>query len=157
MVDLIALLDSIADAIRSCPEVMGELDGNTNAVLAYTDIATTEANNLKRTVYMAPNGTVLVAWMSSDISEGTMEGWEHSIDIYVRAMRQRSPLRLLNAVIDGTPEGTGLRWRYQCVHDSVLPMNVSTITRDVDEEEIDTYVIRASFREKGDEAYALSS
>lgn len=153
---MITLVENIADHIRRCPEVLAELDGNADAVAAYTDLTTSESNSLTRAVYMQANGSVLVAWMGTSITEGEMEAWNHSVSIYVRARKQQSPLRLLNAIIDGTPEGTDLRWRYQCVHDMVNPMSVSEVARDVDEEGIDSYVIRAGFKEKGDFSYALS-
>lgn len=136
--------------IASCPEVTGELNGLSGAVSVYEDITTAATNSLARAVYSQPNGNVLLAWVGSDITEGEMEGWEHLVDIYVRALRQRSPLKLLHAIIDGIPEGTDLRWRYQCVNDWILPVTILEITRVVDEEGIDYYVIHAAFKEKGD-------
>lgn len=142
--------------MRSCPEILAELDGKAEAVSAYIDEATSTANSLTTMIYRQPNGTVFVAWQTSDISEGEMEGWAHSLDIYVRALRQKSPLPLINAIIDGVPAGEAVRWRYSCVNDFVMPMQVEEIARLTDEEGIDFYVIRTSFKEKGDSSYGVS-
>lgn len=157
MTDLPALLNDIATAIRACPEVMGEVSGNADAVSPYEDIAGVN-NSLARAVYMQPNGTVLVAWTGTTLggSDGTVQYWEHSVEIYVRALKQQSPLTLLNAVMDGTPGGEALRWRYLCVNGDVLPMQLIDISRVTDEEGIDYYVIRSSFKERGDTHYAMS-
>ena len=152
MTDLLTLLTDIADTIRSCPLVLDELDGDGEAVMPYLDHTTTEMNSLARWVYSQPNGSVLVAWMGTTISNasGEVQQWEHSTEIYVRALKLKSPLALLNAVMDGVPEGDTLRWRYLCVNEDVLPVQIGEIARVIDEEGIDYYVIRSSFREKGD-------
>jgi hypothetical protein len=150
MVDLLALLNDAATMIASCPEVAEELNGNSDGVLVYEDVATTVKNSLTRSVYEQPNGSVLLAWIGSAISVGEMEGWQHQVDIYVRALRQKSPLKLLNAIIDGIPYGQDLRWRYQCVNDAVLPVTILEIVRVPDEEGIDFYQIRCAFVEKSD-------
>jgi len=129
---------------------MSELDGNPNAVAEYIDLTAT-ANSIARAVYAQPNGSVLVAWMLTTISASEQKtAWEHLIEIYCRAMKQKSPLKLLNAVIGGTPEGSDLPWRYMCVNEYMLPVHINDIARTIDEEGIDYYVIRASFTEKGD-------
>ena len=130
---------------------MGELGDNPNAVVPYIDQTSADTNKLARAVYAQPNGTVLVAWINTTISTTEQrQAWEHLIEIYVRAVRQQSPLRLLNAVIDGKIDGSDLPWRYLCVNEFMLPMHVNEIARSIDEESIDFYVIRASFLEKGD-------
>lgn len=152
MVDYVTLLGDIADHIRRCPEVLSELDGNAGAVVEYADQAST-ANSLARAVYTQPNGSVLIAWVNTVLGsagEGEAVAWEHLIEIYVRAMRLQSPLKLLNAVIDGTPDGSDLKWRYMCVNEYMLPVLINEVARVTDEEGIDYYVIRSSFKEKGD-------
>lgn len=150
MVDLVTLVEDIADHIRRCPQVLSELDGNGESVAEYIDQATV-TNSLARAVYTMPNGSVLVAWINSTISATEQNSaWEHLTEIYVRAVRMKSPLQLLNAVIDGIPDGSDLPWRYLCVNEHMLPMHVNEIARIIDEEGIDYYVIRASFLEKGD-------
>lgn len=157
MTDLPALLEDIAVHIRSCPEVLAEIADNAEAVSAYQDLASVN-NSLAEAVYTQPNGTVLVAWTSTVLggSEGEMQYWEHAVDIYCRALRQQSPLKLINAVLDGTPEGSDIRWRYMCVNADVLPMQLLDISRVPDEEGIDYYVIRTSFKEPGDTHYGMS-
>jgi hypothetical protein len=151
LVDLITLLNDISGTLRSCPEVSDELDGNVSTVLPYEDVTTATTNSLARAIYTMPNGSVLVAWLTTDIVEGELQSaWEHRVEIYVRAVKLKSPLKLVNAIIDGKPEGQDLPWRYLCVNDDVLPVEISEVARIVDEEGIDYYVMRCAFKEKGD-------
>lgn len=145
MTGLLKLLDDIAIAMRACPEIV-----NLAEIVPYPDLATSDFNSLSRTIYAMPNGSVLIAWQSSGIGDEPMLGWAHRIDIYARSMRRQSPLMLLNAIIDGVPAGETIRWRYLCVNEDVLPMEIEEIARLIDEEGIDYYVIRSVFREKGD-------
>ena len=156
MQSLAGLLDDIAIMLRACPAVVEELNGNAEAIQPYLDTQTTEANSVLRNVYAQPNGTVLIIWQTSGIETGQMEGWGHRIDIYARALRRRSPLSLLNAIIDGVPQGEEIRWRYLCVNDETLPVQIEDIARLTDEEQVDYYVIRALFRDKGDIQYGVS-
>lgn len=149
------LLDDIAVMLRACPGVVSELGGNTNAVMPYIDVQTSEANSLMRNVYTMPNGSVLIAWEFSGIARSGMEGWSHRVDIYVRAMRRRSPLDLLNAILDGTPQNEAIRWRYLCVNDATLPVEIQEVVRLTDEEATDYFVIRTVFHEKGDDPYGM--
>jgi len=149
MTDLIQLLDDFVAVLQSCPEVADELDGDVAAVVAYTDVAT-QYNSVAKAVYEQPSGSVLIAWIDSGITEAEPQGWAHAFELYLRATRLKSPLALIHAVIDGTPEGSDLKWRYLCVNDDVLPVDIGEITRVPDVEGIDYYVIRCAFREKGD-------
>jgi hypothetical protein len=155
LVDLITLLEDIAAHIRACPEVVGELAGDGASVAVYADITGTANNSLTQAVYTQPNGTVLVAWGGTSINsvQNEVQQWEHSVELYLRAVKGSSPLRLLCAVMDGTPAGSSIRWRYMCVNDDVLPMVVNEVLRGTDEEGLDYILIRSSFREKGDEVY----
>lgn len=156
MVDLVHLLQDIVVTLRACPEVLAEVDQKETAIAAYLDEATTLANALTRFVYQMPNGTVLVAWSDSGVRQTEQQyQWQHSVDIYARALRGKSPLTLINAIMDGTPAGDELRWRYLCVNDCVLPVDITEIRRDQDEEGIDYYVIRTVFTEKGDLHYGV--
>jgi hypothetical protein len=152
LVDLVTLLEDIAGTIARCPSVLAELDGNSDGVRAYVDVATTEKNAVSRTIYGAPSGSVLVTWNGTAVAmtQGEVQAWEHAVEIYVRARRLESPLKLLNAVVDGVPAGSSLPWRWDCVNVAVLPVQIAEIARTTDEEGIDLYVIRCSFREKGD-------
>ena len=150
MTDLVALIADLTAVLRSCPAIVDELEGNAYAIAAYQDMATDEQNSLQRMTYMQPNGTVMIAWTGSGITEGEMTGWSHSVDVLVRAIRRKSPLSLLHAIIDGTPEGSEQRWRYGCINDDVLPVSIGSIVRLTDEEHIDAYVIHMEFKEKGD-------
>ena len=151
MTDLTTLLHDTVVMLRSCPGIVAELDGAEEAIAAYVDVGTDDKNSLVRATYMQPNGTVMIAWMGTSTGAGgEMEGWAHAVDITVRAVRKKSPLTLVRAVVDGVPEGTDLRWRYQCVNDEVLPVSILSIDRMTDEESIDTCVIHLQFKEKGD-------
>jgi hypothetical protein len=132
MISLSELLEDVAAHIRACPQ--------------------------GRAVYQQPNGSVLVAWTGTATSgtTGELQAWEHTVEIYVRAAKRSSPLTLLQAVIDGVPEGQDLRWRYLCVNDYVLPPEISEVVRVIDEEGIDYFLIRTLFREKGDYEYGVS-
>lgn len=149
MVDLLKLLDDVASMMRSCPMILAELDDAPDAILAYADEATSPENSLTRAIYSQPNGTILIAWQATGLPTD-MGGFSHHLDFYVRALRRESPLSLLKAIMDGVPVGDTLRWRYKCVNEFVDPMQVEEIARLTDEEGVDFYVIRASFREKGD-------
>lgn len=150
LTSLSKLIEDIACTLRACPDIVALLDVNLDAIQPYQDIATSDRNSVTRRVYTQPNGTILIVWQTSGIAEGEMETWAHQIDLFVRALRQESPLRLLNAILDATPEGQTERWRYLCVNDDVMPMEIQEIARITDEESVDYYVIRALFREKGD-------
>ena len=150
MTDLLALLADFTAVLRSCPAIVDELDGNATAIVCYMDQATDEKNSLARAIYMQPNGTVMIAWMGTSTGEGELSGWSHAIDVMVRAVRRKSPLPLLHAIVDGTPEGSALMWRYDCDNEDVLPVLIGGVDRLTDEEQIDTYVIHMQFREKGD-------
>lgn len=149
MTDLLQLLNDVATMMRSCPAILAELDDAPDAILAYADVATSPDNSLTRAVYSQPNGTILIAWQATALAND-MAGFSHQMDFYVRALRRRSSLSLIKAIMDGVPEGETLRWRYMCVNNAVDPMQVEEIARLTDEEGVDFYVIRAVFREKGD-------
>lgn len=149
MIDIVLLLEDAAAMIASCAEVRDELDGRSDAVSVYLDM--TPANNsLTGAVYRQPNGNVLLAWLGSDIRDDEVIGWQHFIDIYVRSVRGRSPLKLIHAIIEGIPDGEDMRWRYLCVNPYMLPVEILEISRVVDEEGIDYYVIKTAFNEKSD-------
>lgn len=149
MVDLLQLLEDVAAMMRRCPAILTELDNHPEAIQPYLDLATSADNSLVRAIYSQPNGTVLIAWQATGLSEAPA-GFAHHLDFYVRALRRESPLTLIKAIIDGVPQDGSLRWRYLCVNDYVDPMQVEDIARLTDEEGVDFYVIRAVFREKGD-------
>lgn|SRR5262245_3156432 len=153
MTNLVQLLTDIAAMIDSCTSVQLELGGAMGAVTPYLDEATGDMNSVTNVRYRQPNGTILVTWEASRIAEGELSGWAHFVEIYCRAMRQKSQLRLLNAVIDGVPLGDSERWRYLCVNEDVDPVQIEDVARATDEEGIDYYVIRCIFREKSDEPY----
>ena len=155
MTDLLGLLNDLTGILRSCPEVAAELDGNVESVVAYADL-TTQKNSLGEAVYGQPNGSVLIAWTSTDITEAEPQAWEHGLEIYVRAMRLKSPLALIRAIVDGIPADGDMPWRFLCVNEWVLPVDIGEIARVVDEEGIDYYVIRCAFREKGDSWNGMS-
>jgi hypothetical protein len=156
MVNLVQLLEDLAGVLQSCPEVVAQLDG-AQAIVPYLDLTTSTQNSVTRALYMMPNGAVMLAWQSTGLTQTDMTAWAHQIDVYVRALRLRSPLPLINGIIDGVPEGTDLRWRYSCINEWVLPVEIEEIARLTDEEGMDYFVIRTIFREKGDDSYGVSS
>lgn len=157
MINLVQLLEDVAATLQSCPEVMGQLDGRAEAIAPYLDLTTSSQNSVTRALYTMPNGAILIAWQTTAITQTDMTAWAHQIDIYIRAMRLKSPLPLVNAILDGVPEGTELRWRYTCINEWVLPVEIEEAARIVDEEGMDYFVIRTIFREKGDDSYGVPS
>lgn len=150
MTDLIELTTAIVAILQGIPELVLELGGDAGSIQGYID-ETPQKNSLARAVYTMSPGSILVTWVDTTLAEGEMEGFEHRVHIHLKAMRGRSPLRLIDLVMDGIPvPGDGLRWRYGCVLPGILPAQVGEVARLVDEEGIDYPVIEFLFKEMTD-------
>ena len=153
MIDIIQLLNAMRDTFQRIPELVALLEGGPDGVMPYLDI-NPDRNKLGRAVYQSPAGSLLIAWMGTGMVEATttMEGWDHAIQIFVKAQRGASPLAILNALVDGVPvPGDGLRWRFCPLLPGTLPTTVRELSRIVDEENIDYYVVSTVTRETGDD------
>jgi hypothetical protein len=150
VVNLIELTNAFVSTLRAIPELVQALEGLSESISAYIDLAPT-VNSLTKAVYQMKPGSVLVAWQETLLLEGEMAVWDHRHDFFVRASRGGSALALINLIVDGVPvPGDGQRWRYCGVMDGVYPTQVVDITRVPDEEGIDYFIITTETKEIGD-------
>jgi hypothetical protein len=149
MIDLIDLMNTMAQTFQMIPELMVEL-APANPVVAYIDSNPIRNSIIKARYQMQP-GTLLIAWLETLFREGEPMAWGHRIEIYVRALRDHSDLALIQLLTNGVPNpGNGLRWRYCPLIDHVTPTNILSSSRVTDEEGIDYAVVLTETLETGD-------
>ena len=151
MVSLIEITNAMAAKMQSIPELVALLDNGAGSVISYID-ENPNRNSSSNAIYQMPAGSLLVVWNGTVMEAGeTMEAWIHMIQIFVRARRGDSALAVIDALMDGIPiPGDGLRWRYCPIMDGVLPTEVKDISRLIDEEGIDYFVVSTFTQETGD-------
>ena len=152
MVDLTQLTLALVDTFQRIPELVEALDGDPARVFGYLD-ANPDRNSLTRAIYEQPDGTVMVAWDETGMTESSqgMSRWEHRYYFTCRADADASALVLITLLVNGVPNpGDGLRWRMCPVMDGVQATEIIEITRLQDREGIDYYAIHGRIYETGD-------
>jgi hypothetical protein len=151
MVSLIALTDAMVAKLQSIPPLVSLLESGAASIQGYID-ENPDRNSLSNAIYQMPSGSLLVVWNGTVLeAPTTMEAWVHVLQIFVRAKRGGSALAVVDELVDGIPEpGDGLRWRYCPLLDGVLPTVVKDVSRVIDEEGIDYFVVTTFTQETGD-------
>ena len=136
---------------QGIPDLVAALsEGSPDSILGYVD-ENPKRNSVSNAIYRQRPGTVLVVWQETQLNEGQMEPWIHRIELYARAAPGASAMTLIDLIVNGVPDpGDGLRWRYCPIMAGLLPTQVKTIARLIDEEGIDYFVLQTETPETGD-------
>jgi hypothetical protein len=119
-------------------------------VQAYIDWNPTSAS-VDAAIYQMQPGQLLVVWRDSVTTTGQIPRWQHTIEICVRAPRDKSTLDLIDLIVTGVPyPGDGLPWLRCPLLPYLYPTEVSRIGRATDTEGVDYGVIVTETAETGD-------
>jgi hypothetical protein len=153
VVSFTGITSAMVDTFQRIPELVAMLDQGTASIIGYIDENPVK-NSMSKAIYQMPAGSLLVVWNGTTLESGadSMLGWAHMLQVFVRAKRGGSALAVMNALVDGIPvPGDGQRWRYCPILDNCLPTEVRDLSRLIDEEGIDYYVVTTITQETGDE------
>jgi hypothetical protein len=149
MIGLASLVNAMAATLSGIPEVV-QILAPTDPVVAYLDLNPT-ANSVDKAVYQMQPGQVLIVYRGSDLTEGEMSKWSHTLEIVIRSLPGASDLDLIDAIMAGVPNpGDGMVWRNCPLLDGLLPTQVMRISRNTDTEGVDYILIETTTLETGD-------
>jgi hypothetical protein len=153
VISIIDLVNAMTTTLQNIPELVALLDQGAASVVGYIDENPTRNASFKA-VYKMPGGSLLVIWQGTTLEPATdmRWSWNHVMQVFVKARRGDSALAILDALVDGVPvPGDGQRWRFCPIMDGVLPTNVQELSRMIDEEGIDYFVVTTATQETGDD------
>jgi len=157
MIDPSELVDNLVALLRDIPDLVTEMDGDSERIYAYHDQYPKKVS-LAFAIHQMPTGSILAAWQGT--APGTFGGndvWKHQVSLYLRARETfdgdppTAYYRLFRLITKGVPESTGLPLLNSTVHPSCYPMDVPSIQRATDAEGLDYFEVNMSFTEAGDE------
>ena len=157
MIDPSELVDNLVALLRDIPDLVTEMDGDSERIYAYHDQYPKKVS-LAFAIHQMPTGAILVAWQgTAPGSFGGNDVWKHQVSLYLRARETfdgdppTAYYRLFLLITKGVPEGTGLPLLNSTVHPSCYPMDVPSIQRATDSEGLDYFEVSMTFTEAGDE------
>jgi hypothetical protein len=148
MLHLGSLTDAMAEALGSIPALTGQLAA-VNPVAAYID-ENPARNSLEKAIYQMQPGQVLVAAIRTERVSETMSKWSHLVEIYMRALRGYSDLDLVDAIVNGVPQGASQVWWLCPLIAGALTTELGPHERRTDSEGVDYWVIVTETAETGD-------
>jgi hypothetical protein len=148
MVHLGALTDAMAEALASIPALTTQLAA-VKPVAAYIDENPAQ-NSLEKAIYQMQPGQVLVAAIRTERATATMSKWSHLVEIYMRSLKGYSDLDLVDAIVNGVPQGASQVWWLCPLLAGALPTELGPHERRTDSEGVDYWVIVTETAETGD-------
>jgi hypothetical protein len=149
MIGIIDMVNAFAQTFTAIPEIVALL-APTSPVVAYVDLNPT-ANSVEKAIYQMQLGQLLIIYRGTDLTEGEMTKWTHTVEICLRSLPGESNLDLIDAVMAGVPNpGDGMVWRNCPLLDGLLPTKVTRIARNTDTEGVDYMLIETTTAETGD-------
>ena len=145
------MTNTLVDTFRKIPELVTYLANQDPAnISGYIDRAA-EVNSLPGAIYSMPDGTVVVSWTESNLNESEeMSAYLHRFHMYLRSLPGQSGIDMTMALVNGTPTGDSLRWRYSCLLPELYSTNLLRVGRETDAQQIDYFVVETELKETGD-------
>jgi hypothetical protein len=162
MVDPACLVERLAAALRAIPELVTELKGLTENVIAYHD-RFPRRSSLATALHDMPSGSLLIAWSGmGPATRGSMEMWRHELVIFLRALEETEQSdstwysRVYRLLVRGVPQDPDLNPNGEAMYmlsivPACEPMNLPSIVRDTDANGLDFFRVSICFTEIGDE------
>jgi hypothetical protein len=143
------LVNAMVTKLSNIPELMAVLAPE-DPIVGYVDLNPIR-NSVEKAIYQMQPGQVFVNWTDTNLDEGQMSRWSHSMEICVRSLPGASDMDLVDVIMEGVPQpGDGLIWLRCPILDGLLPTNVKKIERRTDSEYVDYLVIMTETAETGD-------
>jgi hypothetical protein len=157
MINPAELVDNLVALLRAIPELVSEMGGDEQRILAYHDQYPKRAS-LAVAIHDMPAPGIMAAWQGTQPGAfGSADVWKHQVSIFLRA-RETSDgapptayYRLFRLITKGVPATAGVPMINATVHPSCYPMDVPSIQRATDAEGLDYFEVAMSFVEAGDE------
>ena len=157
MIDPSVLIDSLVALLRDIPELVMEVGGDPERIYAYHD-QYPKKSSLALAIHQMPAPSIMAAWQgTAPGSFGGMDVWKHHVVLYLRAREtfEGDPptayYLLFRLITKGVPASAGVPMMNATVHSSCYPMDVPSIQRATDAEELDYFEVPLSFTEMGDD------
>ena len=151
------LVDNLVALLRDIPELVAEMKGDPERILAYHDQYPKHAS-VAHAIHQAPAPSILAAWQGTFLGAfGGMDVWKHRITLFLRAREtfEGDPptgyYRLYQLVKKGVPVSVGQPMLYVTVHPSCYAMDPPPIERQTDAEGLDYFEMPITFTEIGDD------
>src|SRR5690348_17044531 len=84
MINPAELVDNLVTALRSIPDLVAEMDGDTERIYAYHD-RYPKRSNLAHAIHQMPAPAIMAVWQGTQPgSFGGMDVWKHQVTLYLR-------------------------------------------------------------------------
>jgi hypothetical protein len=151
------LVDNLVALLRDIPELVTEMNGDPERILAYHD-QYPKRSSLAHAIHQMPAPSILAVWQGTYPGAfGGMDVWKHRVTLFLRAREtfEGDPptgyYRLYRLIKKGVPASVDQPMLNVTVHPSCYAMDLPPIERQTDAEGLDYFEVPITFTEIGDE------
>ena len=156
MIDTAELVDNLVATLRDIPELVVEMNGDSERIYAYHDSFPKKVS-LAHAIHQMQVPAIMAVWQGTAPGTfGGMDVWKHQVTLYLRARETLSGdtptayYRLFRLITKGIPTAHDVAMLNVTVHPSCYPMDLPMIQRQTDAEGVDYFEVPLSFTEQGD-------
>ena len=156
MIDSSVLVDNLVAVLRDIPELVTEMGGDPERIYAYHDQYPKRVS-LAHAIHTMPAPSIMAVWQGTQPgSFGGVDVWKHQVTLFLRAKETftgdppTAYYRLFRLITKGVPTAAGVEMLNATVHTSCYPMDLPSIQRQTDAEDLDYLEVPLSFTEMGD-------
>ena len=141
------LVQNLVTMLRDIPALVAEMDGDPERIYAYHDEYPRHVS-LAQAIHQMPVPAIMVAWQGTGPGAfGGADVWTHQLTLYLRAREtfEGDPpavyYRMFRLITKGVPTLVGIDVLGATVPPSCYPMDLPSISRQTDAEEIDDFEV----------------
>jgi hypothetical protein len=156
VIDPSELVNNLVATLRLIPDLVAEMDGDTERIYAYHD-QFPKRSSLAHAIHQMPAPSIMAAWQGTQPgSFGEVDVWKHQVTLYLRAREAAdsdAPAyhRMFRLITKGVPTGSDVPMLNVTIHPSCHAMDLPLIQRQTDAEGLDYFEIPITFTEIGDD------
>lgn len=157
MINPAELVDNLVALLRDVPELVAEMGGDEQRIVAYHDQYPKRAS-LAAAIRDMPAPGIMAAWQGTQPGGfGGVDVWKHQVTLYLRARETfdgdppTAYYRLFRLITKGVPVSVGEQLINATVHPACYPMDLPLIQRQTDAEGLDYFEVPMTFTEAGDD------
>jgi hypothetical protein len=156
VIDPSELVNNLVATLRLIPDLVTEMDGDTERIYAYHD-QYPKRSSLAHAIHQMPAPSIMAAWQGTQPgSFGEVDVWKHQVTLYLRARAAAdsdTPAyhRVFRLITKGVPTGSDVPMLNVTIHPSCHAMDLPMIQRQTDAEGLDYFEVPITFTEIGDD------